>query len=94
MSKSKGNAIMPAEIVNKFGADVLRSVGCIGRPQNRYENVAGGIKQLSEGYRKIRNTTRYILSNINDFDPNKDMVKYADMLGNRPLGNDETESAG
>jgi len=38
------------------------------------------LKQLSEGYRKLRNTARYILSNINDFDPNKDMVKYEDML--------------
>ena len=38
------------------------------------------LKQLSEGYRKIRNTARYILSNINDFDPNADMVPYAEML--------------
>ena len=37
------------------------------------------LKQLSEGYRKIRNTARYILSNINDFDPNKDLVAYEDM---------------
>ena len=80
MSKSKGNAIMPAEIVNKFGADVLRLwvVSADYRTDMRMSQEA--LKQLSEGYRKIRNTARYILSNINDFDPNKDMVKYADML--------------
>ena len=80
MSKSKGNAIMPAEIVNKFGADVLRLwvVSADYRTDMRMSQEA--LKQLSEGYRKIRNTARYILSNINDFDPNKDMIKYADML--------------
>ena len=80
MSKSKGNAILPAEIVDKFGADVLRLwvVSADYRTDMRMSQEA--LKQLSEGYRKIRNTARYILSNINDFDPNKDMVAYADML--------------
>ena len=64
MSKSKGNAIMPAEIVNKFGADVLRLwvVSADYRTDMRMSQEA--LKQLSEGYRKIRNTARYILSNI------------------------------
>lgn len=80
MSKSKGNAIMPAEIVNQYGADVLRLwvVSADYRTDMRMSQDA--LKQLSEGYRKIRNTARYILSNINDFDPNKDMVNYEDML--------------
>lgn len=80
MSKSKGNAIMPAEIVDKYGADVLRLwvVSADYRTDMRMSRDA--LKQLSEGYRKIRNTARYILSNINDFDPNTDMVKYEDML--------------
>ncbi len=80
MSKSKGNAIMPAEIVDKFGADVLRLwvVSADYRTDMRMSQDA--LKQLSEGYRKIRNTARYILSNVNDFDPNKDMVEYKDML--------------
>ncbi len=80
MSKSKGNAIMPEEIVKKFGADVLRLwvVSADYRTDMRMSQDA--LKQLSEGYRKIRNTARYILSNINDFDPNKDLVAYADML--------------
>ena len=80
MSKSKGNVIMPQEIMNKFGADVLRLwvVSADYRTDMRMSQDA--LKQLSEGYRKIRNTARYILSNINDFDPNKDMVSYNDML--------------
>lgn len=80
MSKSKGNAILPAEIVDKFGADVLRLwvVSADYRTDMRMSQDA--LKQLSEGYRKIRNTARYILSNINDFDPNQDMVAYKDML--------------
>lgn len=80
MSKSKGNVIMPQEIMNKFGADVLRLwvVSADYRTDMRMSQDA--LKQLSEGYRKIRNTARYILSNINDFDPKKDMVNYSDML--------------
>jgi len=80
MSKSKGNVIMPQEIMNKFGADVLRLwvVSADYRTDMRMSQDA--LKQLSEGYRKIRNTARYILSNINDFDPKADMVAYSDML--------------
>ncbi len=79
MSKSKGNTIMPQEIMDKFGADVLRLwvVSADYRTDMRMSQES--LKQLSEGYRKIRNTARYILSNINDFDPNKDLVAYADM---------------
>ena len=80
MSKSKGNAISPQEIVDKYGADVLRLwvVSADYKTDMRMSQEA--LKQLSEGYRKLRNTARYIMSNINDFDPNKDMTKYEDML--------------
>lgn len=80
MSKSKGNAISPQEIVDKYGADVLRLwvVSADYKTDMRMSQEA--LKQLSEGYRKLRNTARYIMSNINDFDPNKDMVSYSDML--------------
>ncbi len=80
MSKSKGNVIMPAEIVSQFGADVLRLWVVSADYRTDMRMSQDSLKQLSEGYRKIRNTARYILSNINDFDPNKDMVKYEDML--------------
>ena len=79
MSKSKGNSIAPQEIVDQYGADVLRLwvISADYRTDMRMSKDA--LKQLSEGYRKIRNTARYILSNINDFNPDKDMVGYEDM---------------
>ncbi|MCX7714721.1 MAG: isoleucine--tRNA ligase [Clostridia bacterium] len=80
MSKSKGNSIAPQEIIDQYGADILRLwvVSADYRTDMRMSQEA--LKQLSEGYRKIRNTARYILSNINDFAPNTDMVAYDDML--------------
>ncbi len=80
MSKSKGNSISPQEITDQYGADVLRLwvVSADYRTDMRMSQEM--LKQLSEGYRKIRNTARYILSNVNDFDPNKDMVEYKDMM--------------
>ncbi len=80
MSKSKGNSISPQEITDQYGADVLRLwvVSADYRTDMRMSQEM--LKQLSEGYRKIRNTARYIMSNINDFDPNKDMVEYKDMM--------------
>lgn len=80
MSKSKGNAIMPEEIMNKFGADVLRLWVVSADYRTDMRMSPDALKQLSEGYRKIRNTARYILSNINDFDPNRDMVAYGELL--------------
>lgn len=80
MSKSKGNVIMPQEIVDKFGADVLRLWVVSADYRTDMRMSMDSLKQLSEGYRKIRNTARYILSNINDFDPKCDMVAYSDML--------------
>ncbi len=79
MSKSKGNSISPQEIINQYGADVLRLwvVSADYRTDMRMSKEM--LKQLSEGYRKIRNTARYILGNICDFDPNKDMVSYENM---------------
>ncbi len=79
MSKSKGNSISPKEITDKFGADVLRLwvVSADYRTDMRMSPEA--LKQLSEGYRKIRNTARYMLSNMNDFNPDQDMVAYQNM---------------
>ena len=79
MSKSKGNSISPLEIADKYGADVLRLwvVSADYKTDMRMSNEA--LKQLSEGYRKIRNTARYILGNLAGFDPNTDMMAYEDM---------------
>lgn len=80
MSKSKGNSIAPQEIIDQYGADILRLWVVSADYRTDMRISKDSLKQLSEGYRKIRNTARYILSNINDFDPNKDMVAYDDML--------------
>ena len=79
MSKSLGNTISPQDIIKQYGADILRLwvVSADYKTDMRMSQEA--LKQLSEGYRKIRNTARYILSNIGDFDPNKDMVAYENM---------------
>ncbi len=74
MSKSKGNGISPQDIIDKYGADLLR-LWVVSADYKTDMRISDGIlKQLSESYRKIRNTARYILGNIHDFNPNKDMV--------------------
>ncbi len=73
-SKSLGNGIEPSEITNQYGADILR-LWVASSDYHADIRISGDIlKQLSEVYRKIRNTARYILGNISDFDPNKDLV--------------------
>ncbi len=74
MSKSLGNVIAPSEVVNQYGADILRLwVASLDyRVDVRLSQDI--LKQLSESYRKIRNTARFILGNLHGFDPNKDAV--------------------
>lgn len=76
MSKSIGNVIFPQEIISKFGADILRLWVSSADYQADIRISNDILKQLSEVYRKIRNTFRYILGNLNNFDPNTDMVSY------------------
>ncbi|MDR1002164.1 MAG: isoleucine--tRNA ligase [Oscillospiraceae bacterium] len=79
MHKSKGNGIAPSEIVNKFGADILR-LWVASSDYHADIRISDDIlKQLSESYRKIRNTCRFILANIPDFSPDTDCVSD-DML--------------
>ncbi len=79
MSKSKGNGIDPLEVIEKNGADILRMWVASADYTTDVKISNGLIKQLSEGYRKIRNTARYILGNISDFNPATDMVSYENM---------------
>ncbi|MGN0682594.1 MAG: isoleucine--tRNA ligase [Oscillospiraceae bacterium] len=80
MHKSKGNVILPEEVIKDFGADVLRLwVASLDYHADiRVSNDM--LKQLSESYRKIRNTARYILGNLGDgkdFNPDTEMVELS-----------------
>ncbi len=74
MSKSLGNAIEPAEICEKWGADLLRLWVASQEYQADVKMSERVMTQLSEAYRKIRNTFRFALGNLNDFDPVKDAL--------------------
>ncbi len=74
MSKSLGNGIDPQDIVKKYGADILRLWVASSDYQVDVRISDAILKQLSEAYRKIRNTARFILGNLGDFDPEKDSV--------------------
>jgi len=80
MSKSLGNVTAPEDVIKKFGADVLRLWVATQdyRDDNRISQEI--LTRVSEAYRRIRNTCRYILGNISDFDPAADVVAYGDML--------------
>ena len=80
MSKSAGNGISPQEVIKQYGADVLRLWVASSDYQSDISISRDILKQMSEAYRKIRNTARYILGNLNDFDPKKDKVGAEDFL--------------
>ena len=79
MSKSLGNAIYPAEICAKWGADLLR-IWVVSQDYTADVRISEAMMtQLAEAYRKIRNTFRFALSNLYDFDPARDSVADADL---------------
>ncbi len=80
MSKSLGNGISPQEVIEQYGADVLRLWVASSDYQSDINISREILKQMSESYRKIRNTARYILGNISDFNPDTDMVNTEDLL--------------
>ncbi len=81
MSKSVGNVVNPMDIINQNGADVFRLWAMTSDFKEDLKLGPSNIKQVSDQYRKIRNTFRFLLGNINpaDFDPKKDMVAYEDL---------------
>jgi isoleucyl-tRNA synthetase len=74
MSKSLGNSIEPAEISNKWGADLLRLWVTAVEYQADVKMSERVMTQLSEAYRKIRNTFRFALGNLSDFDPSRNLL--------------------
>jgi isoleucyl-tRNA synthetase len=79
MSKSLGNVVAPSEVIDKYGAEILRlwvSATDYREDIRISENI---LTQLSDAYRRIRNTSRFILGNLYDFDPAVDKVSYKAM---------------
>jgi len=77
MSKSLGNALYPNEIVDKWGADLLRVWVVSQDYTTEMRNSPAMMAQLAEAYRKIRNTFRFALSNLFDFHPRRDAIPHA-----------------
>ncbi len=80
MSKSLGNFIAPGEVIEKFGAEVLRLWVSAEDYRDDIRISQEILQRQSEAYRRIRNTARFILGNLSDFHPKKDMVDPAEML--------------
>ena len=80
MSKSLGNIITPQEIIKDMGADGLRF--WIASADYRYEMTAGKeiFNRASDGYRRIRNTLRFLLANLNGFKPSTDCLAVDDLI--------------
>ncbi len=79
MSKSRGNIIAPPEIMDKYGADILRlwfTYADFRRPMQYTDEIIG---QVADSYRRIRNTIRFMLANLQDFDPRRDAVPVEQM---------------
>ena len=81
MSKSVGNVVNPLDIINVNGADVFRLWAMTSDFKEDLKLGPSNIKQVSDQYRKIRNTFRFLLGNVNaeDFNPKKDMLSYDEL---------------
>ena len=80
MSKSIGNIIAPKTVMNDLGADILRL--WVAATDYRGELAVSDeiLKRTADSYRRIRNTARFLLSNLNGFDPEKDVLASVNML--------------
>jgi isoleucyl-tRNA synthetase len=80
MSKSVGNVVAPQQISEKMGAEIIR-LWCAATDYSGDLGIDDKIlARVVDGYRRIRNTLRFLLANVSDFDPVKDRVELKDML--------------
>ncbi len=79
MSKSVGNVVAPGEVIEKYGAEILRLWVSSEDYRDDVKVSDEILRQVSDTYRKIRNTLRYMLGNLSDFDPANDRVDYTDL---------------
>jgi isoleucyl-tRNA synthetase len=79
MSKSVGNVIAPKKVIDQFGTEILRLWVSASDYRDDIRISNNILQQLSDAYKKIRNTAKFLLSNLFDFKPNKDRVPYDSM---------------
>jgi len=79
MSKSRGNVIQPEEVINKYGAEILRLWVASEEYKGDIRLSQEILDRLTEAYRRLRNTLRYLLGNLYDFTPSDDQVAYEEL---------------
>ena len=80
MHKSAGNVIAPEKLIKQYGAEIVR-MWVAGEDYRDNIRLSQEILQrLTEAYRRIRNTCRYLLGNLSDFDPEADQIPYEEMV--------------
>jgi isoleucyl-tRNA synthetase len=79
MSKSKGNVVAPDKVIKQYGSEILRLWVAMSDYQNDLKISDEILKQMSEQYRKIRNTIRFLFANISDLDEIKDVSTFGAM---------------
>ncbi|HPP86430.1 MAG TPA: isoleucine--tRNA ligase, partial [bacterium] len=80
MSKSEGNVVSPQDIINKYGSDILRLWTSYEDYRNDVSIGGDIINRIVESYKKIRNTMRFLISNLYDFNRQNDYVEYDKLL--------------
>ena len=80
MSKSLGNTVAPQDVIKQYGAEILRLWVSTEDYRTDISISMDMMKRIADAYRRIRNTCRYMLGNLHDFDPAKDAVPQAEML--------------
>ena len=78
-SKSLGNVVDPLKVIKQMGADILRLWVSSTDYRSDLASSPNILKQITESYRKIRNTCRFLLGNLNDFDPTQNRISYEGM---------------
>jgi len=80
MSKSLGNTVAPEKVINRLGVDIMRL--WVSSIDFRNDQVVSDeiLNRVADAYRRIRNTTRFLLANLNGFDPQKDIIAAKDMV--------------
>lgn len=79
MSKSRGNVIVPEEVIDRYGAEILRLWVSAEDYKDDLRISQEILQRLSEAYRRIRNTARFILGNLYDFQPTRDRIPYPEL---------------